>query len=153
VQRRFPVDPLAIMTMISSGLQLIDQFRETAARFKGRELGPPGETIELAGDAMEHRVHGTVVERMTADDLQLDRWDAPRYEALQKSVLDQWKLFNKLFSQRVTLGASERAKVDLEMDDLQESLCTEFREMGTIYQQALGISLPDHYRLFEICGS
>jgi hypothetical protein len=32
-------------------------------------------------------------------------------------------------------------------------LCTDFHEMVTIYERALGTGLPDHYQLYEVCGN
>ena len=39
-----------------------------------------------------------------------------------------------------------------DMRSLQETLCQGFKEMLSLYERALGISLPDHDQLYEVCG-
>jgi hypothetical protein len=38
------------------------------------------------------------------------------------------------------------------MENTKSELCTDLRAMAEIYERTLGMSLPDHYRLHDVCG-
>ena len=57
------VDPLSVMSTISVGLKLIDQYGYLAKRFMDQPPQPPAETLEQAENTMELRHNGKVVQR------------------------------------------------------------------------------------------
>jgi hypothetical protein len=145
------MDPISIITMISSGLKLVDQFRELALRFMGQTPSKPSGRAEQVGTALEVSQSGAVTERVDASDLHMDRWDSVRYEALGKRIRTQWDIYNDLFAGEAGAGLQEGARVRAEMRRLQTELCRDFKEMVQLYERALGTSLPDHYQLYEVC--
>jgi hypothetical protein len=91
------MDPVSIITLISSGLKLVDQFRELAIRFKGQNPQPASGKAEQVGTALEVRHGAEVNQRIEASQLHMDQWDAVRFEALSKRIRTQWGIYNDLF--------------------------------------------------------
>lgn len=145
------VDPLVIMSTISAGLKLIDQFRELALRFFEKKPEPPSEIVEQVGDVIQRKHYGQVVQEIGVDQIHLNEWDDTRYRALERRVRLNWDYYNELFSQEPLLAVDDRARIKLRMETTRRDLCTDFREMVTIAERTLGISLPDHYTLHEVC--
>ena len=75
------MDPVTTITLISSGLKLVDQFREMVIRLRGSAPTPPHGKAEQSGSALEIS-HGASVSRVEAKTLHLDQWDSVRYDAL-----------------------------------------------------------------------
>ncbi|HTP11016.1 MAG TPA: hypothetical protein VMP08_22330 [Anaerolineae bacterium] len=146
-------DPITVMTTISLGLKLVDQFRDLALRFFGKNAQPPSATVEQTGNAIHVKQNGTVTNTVTGSQMHLDEWDEKRYHALERRVRSNWTLFNDLYAELPELPIDEKVRIKLRMDRMEEELCTDFREMVRIYQRTLGISLPDHYTLYEVCSS
>ena len=51
VRRKMTVDPVTVMTTISVGLKLIDQFGDLAKRFMDQQPQPPAQRVEQAGNS------------------------------------------------------------------------------------------------------
>jgi hypothetical protein len=140
------------MTTISVGLKLIDQFGALANRFMDQPPQPPAQTVEQAGNTMELRRNGSVVERRAAEELNLIAWDEVRYRALERRALVNWQYFNELSTQLPMLTPEEQGRIRKRMENTKSELCTDLRAMAQIYERTLGMSLPDHYRLHDVCG-
>jgi hypothetical protein len=140
------------MTTISVGLKLIDQFGALANRFMDQPPQPPAQTVEQAGNTMELRRNGSVVERRAAEELNLIAWDEVRYRALERRALVNWQYFNELSTQLPMLTPEEQGRIRKRMENTKSELCTDLRAMAEIYERTLGMSLPDHYRLHDVCG-
>jgi hypothetical protein len=145
------MDPVSIITMISSGLKLVDQFRELALRFRGQQPTPPSGRAEQVGSALEVYHGGQAFQRIEAKQLHLDQWDSVRYEALSERIRTQWGIYNDLFSREAGASIQEGARVRADMRRVQEELCRDFKEIVRLYERALGTGLPDHYQLYEVC--
>jgi hypothetical protein len=145
------MDPANIITIISSGLKLVDQFRELVIRYRGRASSVPSGKAEQVGTALEIRHGQAPPQQIEAKQLHLDQWDEVRYEALSKRICTNWSIYNELFASEAATSAQESARVRTEMRNIQEVLCRDFREMIRLYERALGVGLPDHYQLFEVC--
>jgi hypothetical protein len=141
------------MTAISVGLKLVDQFREVALRTLGKEPEPPGEVAQQVGNEIQISHRGDVYQHIKVDDLHLDSVDAAALSALQRRVRAQADVYFELFAEEVLLSVDERARIRARMKQLQGGLCEDFRSLIGIYEQVLGTSLPDHYSLYEVCGS
>jgi hypothetical protein len=146
------VDRITVMTTISVGLKLIDQFGDLAKRFMDQRPQPPAERVEQAGNTMELRHNGQVVERRAAEELNLNAWDEVRYRALERRVWVNWQYFNELSTQLPLLTPEEQGRIRKRMENTKSELCTDLRAMAQIYERTLGMSLPDHYRLHDVCG-
>jgi hypothetical protein len=146
------IDPAAAITTISLGLGLVDQFRELVLSFRGESPRKPGTTVERSGDSLQVTTDGHVDQEVHAQDLALDFWDQTRYRALENRVQQAWVLYNEYYAQSAVLSVSERAVVNTQMKTTVDGLCKDFREMVSIYERAMGMSLPDHYQLGEVCG-
>jgi hypothetical protein len=147
------MDPITIINTISVGLKLVDQFRELTLRFLGRQPQPPSQTVEQAGNALQTRQSGQVIQQITAEQMNLNEWDETRYRALERRVRYNWNYYNELYAQEIGLAADEKARIRMRMETTKDELCSDFREMRTIIERTLGTSLPDHYKLYEVCGS
>lgn len=145
------MDPITIITTISVGLKLVDQFRDLALRFMGRKVQPPSGTTDQAGDSIQVRHSGRVVQEVKSTDIKMDQWDDARYRALERRVRTNWDLFNELFAQMPELAADEKSRIKIRMERIKDELCEDFREMVRIYERVLNTSLPDHYQLYEVC--
>jgi hypothetical protein len=145
------MDPISAITLIGSGLKLIDQFRELVIRLRGQVPTPPSAKAELAGTALEVRQSNVVTQKVEANQLLMDQWDTPRYEALRSRVQRNWLIYNDLFTSEAGASAQDGARIRADMRNIQDTLCADFREMVRPYERALGISLPDHYQLYEVC--
>ena len=145
------MDPLSIITLISSGLKSIDQFRELAMKFKGQNPSPPSSRAEQVGTALEVQHDGKVYQRIEANQIRMDQWDSTRYEALKKRIRTQWDIYNDLFANEAGASIQEGARVRADMRRTQTELCKDFKEMVRLYERVLETSLPDHYQLYEIC--
>jgi hypothetical protein len=145
------VDPLTVMTTISVGLKLIDQFGDLANRFMDQPPQPSAQTIEQAGNTMELRHNRQVVERRAAEELTLNAWDEVRYRALERRALVNWQYFNELSTQLPMLTPEERGRIRKRMENTKSELCTDLRAMAQIYERTLRMSLPEHYQLHGVC--
>jgi hypothetical protein len=146
------VDRITVMTTISVGLKLIDQFGDLAERFMDQRPQPPAERVEQAGNTMELRHNGKVVERRAAEELNLIAWDEVRYRALERRAWVNWQYFNELSIQLPMLTPDEQGRIRMRMENTKSELCTDLRAMAEIYERTLRMSLPDHYRLHDVCG-
>ncbi len=146
------LEPLSILTIISAGLKLVDQFRELVIRWRGGSPTPPSGRAEQSGTALEVKYNGRVINRVEATQLHMNEWDKVRYDALTKRIRVNWDIFNDLFASEAGASAQERARIKSDMRGVQEALCKDFKEMVKLYERTLGTSLPDHYQLFEVCA-
>ena len=148
-----PVDPVTVMTTISVGLKLIDQFGDLARRFMDQQRPQsPAETVEQAGNTMELRHNGDVVQRRAAEELNLNAWDEVRYRALERRTMLNWQYFNELSAQLPLLASDEQGRIRMRMENTKSELCTDLRAMAQAYERTLMMSLPDHYQLHDVCG-
>jgi hypothetical protein len=145
------MDPISIITLISSGLKLVDQFREIAIRIRGGNPTPPSAKAEQVGTALEVSYGGQVSEKIEATKVHMDQWDSARYKALSQRINVQWSLYNELFAGEAGASIQEGARVRVEMQKIQGELCKDFKDMVKLYERALGTALPDHYQLYEVC--
>ena len=145
------MDPISTITLISSGLKLIDQFRELAIRFRGDVPAPPSARAEQSGTTLEVRHGSQVTQRVDANQLHMDQWNIPRYQALTTRIRSNWNIYNDLFSSEVGASAQEAARIRNDMQSVQQTLCRDFKEMVKLYEDTLGTNLPDHYKLYEVC--
>jgi hypothetical protein len=145
------MDPLSIITIISSGLKVIDQFQEMAMKFFGRNPTPPSGKAEQSGTALEIKHDNVVYQKVESSELKMDQWDTVRYEALNKRIRSNWNIYNDLFVSEAGSSAQEGARIRNDIRNTQEVLCRDFKEMVKLYERTLGASLPDHYQLYEVC--
>ena len=143
---------MSLITLISAGLKLVDQFWEMTTRSRGQASTRPSGRAEQVGAKFEISHGGNVTDRVEASDMRMDQWDEPRYIALRKRVQTNWDIYNDLFTSEAGSSAQEGARIRSDMKKTQESLCRDFREMVKLYERALGKSLPDHYQLLDACG-
>lgn len=122
------MDPVSIITLISSGLKLVDQFRELAIRFKGQNPTPPSGNAEQVGTALEVRHGAQLDQRIEANQLHMDQWDMVRYDALSKRIRTQWGIYNDLFLNEAGASLQEGSRVRADMRNIQGELCRDFRK-------------------------
>jgi hypothetical protein len=119
----------------------------------GKKLEPPSETADQTTNKIQFRRDRKVVQEVKVSQIKMDQWDDVRYKALERRIKSNWDLFHELFSQLPELSVDEKSRIKLRMDRIQSELCEDFREMASIYERALGTTLPDHYKLFEVCSA
>ena len=145
------MDPITVITLISSGLKLVDQFRELVIRFRGETATPPSGKAEQSGTGLQISHDGHNTARVEAAQLKMEQWDTTRFEALGRRIRTNWDIFNDLFVSEAGAGPQDGARIRAEMRRLQATLCTDFKEMVKIYERTLGTPLPDHYQLYGVC--
>ena len=147
------MDPLTLMTLISTGLGLVDQFWNLVIRVRGQAPTAPSGKAEQVGTGLELRHHEMLLARVEARDIHMDQWDSVRYDALSKRISTNWFIYNALYKSEAGASAQEGARIRNDMRNTENSLCHDFKEMVALYERALGASLPDHYKLYDICMS
>jgi hypothetical protein len=145
------IDPISVISTISVALKTVDQFRELVLKFRGKPVTSPSGTVQQSGDHLHVDHGGGAQQDVGPSDLKLDSWDNARYQALQRRTQINWSLLQEYSAQNVALGPEETARMNVRMQQTEGVLCQDFREMVSIFERALGTSLPDHYRLFEVC--
>lgn len=146
------MDPLAIVATIGAGLKLVDQFRDMVLRFRTGSASTPSGVARQQDDTIVIKESGHVVGTVTAATLKLDEWDSVRYDAINKRVSANWKMYYSIEGDLPTKSGLQKAQDKIELENLQKELCKDFREMIRLYERAMGVSLPDHYSLYEVCG-
>jgi len=109
--------------------------------------------VEQSGDGIQIVVGGGEPQQIATADVRLDQWDEPRYRALERRVRINWDLFNELYAQNVAQPPDVEARLNVRMKRVKDELCQDFHEMVGIYEQATGVILPDHYKLYEVCSA
>lgn len=145
------VEPLSIITAISSGLSLVDKFVDLVKKYRAKDVTPHRVQATQVNDALEIRSEGRVVEHVAASQLRLNAWDGPRFKALSERVFSQWNQFNAMYGKLPDLAVDEQARIEVRMEGMRKSLCKDFREMLQISEAVLGVPLEDHYTLYSTC--
>jgi hypothetical protein len=146
------VDPLSILTSVTSGLSLIDKFNDLVRKLSVEQ--PRVHRVEAKRESPNElviRQDGQIVERVTGTQLRLDQWDGARWDALNKRVLSLWNQFNGLYGQLPNLSIDEQIRIKERMENMRHELCKDFREMVEISERVLGVPLSDHYSLYSTC--
>jgi TATA-box binding protein (TBP) (component of TFIID and TFIIIB) len=146
------MDAPTIMTIIGSGLKLVDQFREMVLKRDNKSVNQPSNKVEQAGATLQVSKNGNVYQTIEAKSINMNNWDKPKYEALNKRIETNWHIYNDLFANEAGSSVMEGAKIREQMRKVKEELCRDFKEMIKLYQTALGVTLPDHYQLYEVCS-
>ena len=168
------MEPITLITTISAGLKLIEQFRETALRFMGRTGSEPSVTVEAKTEAsavlpaaglpteptpdarpnkIEIRRNGQIAEEVRAGDLRMGQWDQQRYETLKLVIDLRFEQFNELEKEYVLASGLQKTQVRQQMEMVKSELCPKFREMLDLYEKTLGVPLGDHFALQSVCGN
>jgi hypothetical protein len=85
------------------------------------------------------------------EQLDLNQWDATRFDALKQHACALWTQFNDLYSQLPALAVDEQVRIKQRMETMRQDLCSDFREMVQISEKVLGVPLQDHYTLYATC--
>jgi hypothetical protein len=78
---------------------------------------PPAQRVEHAGNTMQFRHNGQVVERRAAEELNLNAWDEVRYRALERRAWVNWQYFNELCTQLPLLTPEEQGRIRMRMEN------------------------------------
>jgi hypothetical protein len=144
------MDPLSVMAAIGAGLGLVDRFYDLVKKLRGERAGQHSVQVDAANDRLIVNDHGYVQE-FTADQIQMSEFDQRRHNALMARIDINWTRFNDIDVERAAASADEKSRLGVQMGRLQEELCKDFREVVGMYESILGVSLPDHYTLYDIC--
>lgn len=147
------MDPVTIISTISSGLTLIDKFRTLTLKVLNREGAQPSVHAQERGGALEIERNGHVLERINASSLKMSAWDDKRYKTLQKKVSTNWDVYNDIDAELPSASTDEKARLKAKMASIRGDLCADFREMLALYEKTLGVTLGDHYSLYSVCGA
>ena len=146
------VDPLSIISAVSSGLGLVDRFVNLVRKLRSGDERPHRVEAKQEGDKLVIRRDNQVVEQVDKTKLHLNEWDSARYEALRQHVSSLWNQFQGLYGQLPNLSVDEQVRIKQKMDTMQKELCRDFQEMVTISEKVLGVPLEDHYTLYSTCS-
>ena len=144
------MDPMALLTLIGSGLGLVDKFYDLAMKVEGQTPGQHSVTVDTSDDKLVITDHGHAQE-ISADELELSAFDQARHDALKKRIDILWAQYNAIDVARASAAPDEKARLKVQMVALEGELCPDFRRVVRMYEMVLRRSLPDHYTLYEIC--
>ena len=146
------MEPITAISTIAAGLGLLDKFVDLVEKVRGQGSRTHSVEAKQEGNDLTITDHGLEVERIRAEQLQLNEWDDIRYKALEDRVKSNFAQYNALFAQTPSLAVDERVRVEQRMARMQHELCRDFREMIHIYEKTLRVHLADHYSLYRTCG-
>ncbi len=146
------MDPQMLMTLIASGLKLVDQFRDLALKMKGNKHSPPSAVARQVESALEVPNTSGPPLRIECSQLRLTEWKAVRLDALDSRIKTLWELYNYLYSEEAGASIQEKARIHSDMKRRQAELCKDFKELVFLSEEALGTSLPEHYHLHDVCA-
>ncbi len=146
------VDPNITMTLISSGLSLVDKFVDVVRKLRSGDERPHRVEAKQEASTLVIRRDGQVLEKVEASQLHLNEWDSARYDALYQRVSSFWTQFNALYGQLPNLSVDEQVRIKQRMETMRKELCKDFREMVAISEKVLGVPLSDHYTLYSTCN-
>lgn len=136
---------------IGSGLNRIDEFRKVTLEAFGRQNNLPSVEVKQIDESLQIEERGVVREVIQEQDLKLSELDIVRDQALDKRIKVNWMVYNELYGDLPTLKSDKRIIAQQRMEGIKSELCKDFREKIKIYERALGVSLQDHYSLYEVC--
>lgn len=145
------MDAVALLTLIGSGLTMVDEFYDAEMRAKGAKVGDHSVQVNARGQTLIVSDHGYEQE-IAASRLQLAEFDRLRHDALLARLRSNWGKYNELDVERSSATEPRKAGIGRELASLRDELCPDFRELVRIYESVLQRSLPDHYTLYEVCG-
>jgi len=145
------VEPISIITAISSGLSLVDKFVDLVRKLRPGDERPHRVQAKQEAAALVVRRDGQVVEKVSAGQLHLNEWDSVRYDALYQRVSSLWNQLNGLYAQLPNISVDEQVRIKQRMETMRKDLCKDFREMVDISEKVLGVPLEDHYSLYSTC--
>ena len=145
------VDPITVISTISSGLNLVDKFTDMVRKLRKEQPKTYSVQATQEANALVIKRSGSVAEKIDASKLHMSEWDDARYQALQTKVRLQWGQFNALDAQLPTLAIDERVRIEQKIELMRQELCGNFKQMIDIYEKTLGTGLGDHYSLYQTC--
>lgn len=152
LKRRIKMDPVTVISLISSGLGLVDKFVNLVRKMSSGTDRPHRVEAKQEGTELVVRRDQQVVERVDTSKLNLDQWDSVRYEALRQRVQTLWNQFNGLYGELPILSVDEQVRIKQRMETMKKELCKDFNEMVAISERVLGVPLGDHYMLYDTCS-
>ena len=147
------MDPISIISVISGALGLVDKFVSIVRTVRHEPPKPFSVEAKQEGGALVISHDGIPNETVPAKQLNLNMWDSTRFQSLQRVVEIQWKLYNGYNEKRLLAGYAEQVQLEVLMEEQQKDLCKNFKEMISISEKVLGVSLGDHYSLYSCCGN
>jgi len=145
------MDPMSALTLIGTGLGLVDRFYDLAKKWKGEPAGEHSVNVDAEADKLVVRAHGQVQE-VSADELQMSAFDQVRHDTLMERITIYWTRYNAIDVERAAAAGDEKARLGVQMDRLRDELCPDFRQLVKMYETILRVSLPDHYTLYDVCA-
>lgn len=144
------MDPMTAMAAVGTGLGLVDRFYDLVKKLRGERVGEHSVQVDTVNDRLVVNDHGNLQE-YTATEIQLSAFDQKRHDTLRARIDINWTRFNDIDVERAAASADEKSRLGIQMGRLQAELCTDFRELVSMYESLLGRSLPDHYSLYDVC--
>jgi hypothetical protein len=151
LQEECKMDPISMMTAITSGLALLDKFVDLVRKLPADTNG--GHRVEAKQEQGSFiiRHNGQVVKTVSAKQLHLDEWDSVRFSTLQRRVSLLWNQYNSLYGELPNLSVDEKVRIKAQMEKMRQELCNDFREMVSMSERVLGVELKEHYTLNSTC--
>lgn len=141
----------AALAAATQGVTLFDMIADQVVRFKTKKPlpGEPPEhrmKIEGANGSVVTRIHGREYQRITADDLaHLDPETLRHIRVYEKSMENNYALWEKVYPQLALSSPMERARLELQLAEVTDSIGVDLKNILGFLEQA-GLHLDDHYR-------
>jgi hypothetical protein len=115
------MDPMYALTLIATGLGLVDKFYDVAKKWQGEEAGEHSVTVDREQDRIIIRDH-THVQEIGAQELELSAFDQQRHDALRRRIDTLWTQYNAIDVARASAAADEAARLAAQMENLKGQL-------------------------------
>jgi len=146
------IEAVAMITTIATALNVVDKFVSISDRLMKKP--PKGFSVQAkqVDDKVQIIRDGVVENEVKANQIVFSATDQIRFDTLKKKVEINWRLYNSLDAQLPLAGGLEQAKIEVNMLDVKNKLCPDFKEMVLLSEQILRIPLADHYTLYRTCS-
>ena len=146
------MDPITTLKAIAATLGIVDKATDLIKKHSGKEVTPHrvktlrnGEYLEIyQGNHLDYKIH--------ISDLNMQSWDERRYKTLEGKIDDHWEQYNDIDAALPTAPVEEKSRLKLKMKKIQKDLCEDFSALVKLHEATLGVSLGDHYSLYDICS-
>ena len=144
------MDPLAVLTSVSTTLGIIDKVYNQIDRFAEKQPDPPVERphsviAQKTGDTIRFISPGPPEEQITAAEMdQLDPQSRQLITSIEQSMTQQFDQWTVLYPRRNSPDRQENVQVNTQLDQLAKGMCEDLGRLLS-FLEGMGKILQDHY--------
>lgn len=146
------MDPITVLSAISTTLGIVDEFTDVVKKWKGGGVSKQTVQTKKDGEYLQILTNGHVSENIHMSKFNMSEWDDKRYKTLKKKIDSHWSIFNDIDTDIPMAATDEKARLKLKLDSIRKDLCKDFKELIDLHERTLGVPLGDHYSLYNVCS-